>query len=62
MTAEERDRMNWLCKQIADEQDLEKFSELVRELDQLIAKKREPSRITAAEAAFELSRSAHPAR
>jgi len=39
MTPEERDRMNWLCKQIADEQDPKKFSELVHELDQLFAKK-----------------------
>ena len=39
MTPEESDRMNWLCRQITDEQDPKKFSELVRELDQLFARK-----------------------
>ncbi len=39
MTPEERERMNWLCKQIQEEKDHKTFSKLVQELDALFDKK-----------------------
>lgn len=39
MTPEEEERMNWLCKQIQTEKDQNKFSALVRELNELLAQK-----------------------
>ena len=33
---EEIERMNWLCKHIQEEQDQQKFSELVSELNKLL--------------------------
>lgn len=36
MTPEERERMEWLCKRIAEEKDPEKFDELVKQLDDLL--------------------------
>ncbi len=41
MTREERDRMNFLCQQIQDEQDPAKFDELVLELNELLEVKHE---------------------
>jgi hypothetical protein len=41
MTREERDRMNFLCRQIQDEQDPAKFDELVLELNELLEVKHE---------------------
>jgi len=39
MTPEERERMNWLCKEIQMEQDPDRFSRLVLELDALLGEK-----------------------
>ncbi len=39
MTSEERDRMNALCLQIQQEKDYEKFEELTRQLEDLVARK-----------------------
>jgi hypothetical protein len=39
MTPEERERMNCLCRRIQDEKNPEQFSELVRELNELLAQK-----------------------
>lgn len=39
MTPEEKQRVEWLCKEIQIEKDQRKFSDLVTELNQLIAKK-----------------------
>lgn len=39
MTAEERDKMNALCLQIQQEKDYEKFEELTRQLNDLVARK-----------------------
>ena len=39
MTPEERKRMNELCQLIADEQDHEMFTRLVKELDELLSQK-----------------------
>jgi hypothetical protein len=39
MTAEEKERMNFLCKQIQVEQDETKFTELVSELNELLETK-----------------------
>lgn len=39
MTPEERERMNWLCREIQKEKDHDTFSKLVRELDALFEKK-----------------------
>jgi hypothetical protein len=41
MTPEERERMNGLCRQIQIEKDQRKFSALIEELKQLLAKKNE---------------------
>jgi len=41
MTAEERERMNDLCRQIQVEEDHKKFSDLCEQLNQLLAKKDE---------------------
>lgn len=41
MTAEERERMMWLCKRIQEEKDPRKFSELLLQLDELLAAKKE---------------------
>jgi len=39
MTPEEIERMNFLCKRIQEEQDQQKFSELVSELNTLLEAK-----------------------
>jgi hypothetical protein len=39
MTAEERDKMNALCLQIQQEKDYEKFEDLTRQLNDLVARK-----------------------
>lgn len=39
MTPEERERMNFLCGQIAKEQDHAKFAKLVQELNNLLEQK-----------------------
>ena len=39
MTPEERERMNSLCKQIQNEKDHEKFTQLVIELNNLLERK-----------------------
>ena len=39
MTLEERERMNWLCQQIEVEQDHDKFTQLVSELNELLDEK-----------------------
>jgi hypothetical protein len=39
MTPEDQELRNWLCKQIQEEQDPKRFSELVWQLDALLAKK-----------------------
>ena len=44
MTREERERMNWLCKQIQEERDPNRFGQLIIELNELLAEKE--SRIT----------------
>jgi hypothetical protein len=41
MTAEERERMDWLCSRIADERNPLVFHELLRELNELMEKKRQ---------------------
>lgn len=41
MTAEERERMNWLCLRIQDEKDPKMFDDLVQELYDLLAIKHE---------------------
>ncbi len=41
MTPDEREQMNRLCKQIQDEKDQKKFTALIEELNQLLAKKDE---------------------
>jgi hypothetical protein len=41
MTPEERERFEWLCKQIQAEQDAKKFDEYVRELNDLVEAKHE---------------------
>jgi hypothetical protein len=41
MTAEERERMDWLCSRIADEKNPLVFHELLRELNELMEKKRQ---------------------
>jgi hypothetical protein len=43
MTAEERDRMNLLCRLIQEERDPKMFGTLVAELDDLLATKEECS-------------------
>jgi len=37
MTPEDQELTNWLCKQIQEEQDPKRFSELVCQLDALLA-------------------------
>jgi hypothetical protein len=37
MTPEDRELTNWLCRQIHEEQDPKRFSELVWQLDALLA-------------------------
>jgi hypothetical protein len=37
MTPEDRELTNWLCRQIQEEQDPKRFSELVWQLDALLA-------------------------
>jgi hypothetical protein len=44
MTPENRELTNWLCKQIQEEQDPKKFSELVWQLDALLATRDNPLR------------------
>lgn len=39
MTAEELEQMDWICKRIQEEQDHKKLSELVRDLDALLARR-----------------------
>jgi hypothetical protein len=39
MTPEERERMNWLCKQIQDETDPKRFGQLIAELNEVLAAK-----------------------
>jgi hypothetical protein len=39
MTPEDRELTNWLCTQIQEEQDPKRFSELVWQLDALLAMK-----------------------
>ena len=39
MTPEERERMNWLCKEIQTEKDPDRFSKLVHEVDALFEEK-----------------------
>jgi hypothetical protein len=39
MTPEERERMNFLCEQIAKEQNHQEFSKLVQELNNLLERK-----------------------
>ena len=39
MSPEEKERMELLCKQIQIEKDLQKFNQLVDELDELLATK-----------------------
>lgn len=39
MTPEERDRMSSLCQRIATEQDRDKFTQLVKELNDLLSQK-----------------------
>lgn len=39
MTSEEREKMNKLCRQIQEEKDPNKFTELIRELNELLEKK-----------------------
>ena len=39
MKPEERERMNWLCKQIQDERDPNRFGQLITELNELLAAK-----------------------
>ena len=39
MTPEDHELTNWLCKEIQEEQDPKRFSELVWQLDALLAKK-----------------------
>ena len=39
MTTEEKERMEWLCKQIQVEQDSSKFTKLITELNQLLQRK-----------------------
>jgi len=39
MTPEEKQRLEWLCKEIQIEKDQKKFNDLVTELNELINKK-----------------------
>ena len=39
MTTEDRELTNWLCKEIQEEQDPKRFSELIWQLDALLATK-----------------------
>jgi len=41
MKPKERERMNWLCKQIQDERDQNRFGQLIAELNELLAAKEE---------------------
>ncbi|HTU42780.1 MAG TPA: hypothetical protein VMF10_13805 [Candidatus Aquilonibacter sp.] len=41
MNDEERQRMNWLCQRIQEEQDHNRFSELIAELNELLARQEE---------------------
>jgi hypothetical protein len=41
VTPEDRERMNLLCKRIQDENDPQKFSGLVNELDELLSTQEE---------------------
>ena len=41
MKPEERERMNWLCKQIQDERDPNRFGQVIAELNELLAAKEE---------------------
>jgi hypothetical protein len=40
MTPDERERMHFLCEQIAKEKDHEQFSKLVQELNDLLERKK----------------------
>ena len=42
MTPEDRELTNWLCRQIQKKQDSKRFSELVWELDALLAMRDNP--------------------
>jgi hypothetical protein len=44
MTPEDRELTNWLCKQIQEEQDPKRFSELVWQLDTLLETRDNPLR------------------
>jgi len=39
MKPEECERMNWLCKQIQDERDPNRFGQVIAELNELLAAK-----------------------
>ena len=39
MTPEERERLNWLCKRIQEEQDAKKCSNLIADLNELLEAK-----------------------
>jgi hypothetical protein len=41
MNNEERQRMNWLCQRIQEEQDRDRFTELIAELNELLARQEE---------------------
>ena len=41
MTPEKRERMNWLCKRIQEEQDTATFNKFVTELNELLDEKGE---------------------
>lgn len=41
MNDEERKRMNWLCQRIQEEQDRNRFMELIAELNELLARQEE---------------------
>ena len=57
MTPEERDRMEELCRCIQSEEDRQVFSELVRELNELLSRSdQQPKRIEAQRARSEDAR------
>jgi len=43
LTPEERERIEWLCQQIQKEKDQNKFSDLVRQLNELLEKREDGS-------------------
>ena len=60
MPAEERERMNWLCQRIQDEQNQHKISELVIELTALLEKNEAPSQSRDDESEWRTSLPAFP--